>query len=199
MNLLASRNSKMVLFGIDLPGLSINNFLPPVWIIVLTLFLAPLWPWLNKRGIEPGTPLKFALSFIFLGAGFYIFYVSCIANVNTGIISIWPFIWGYCFMMLGELFISPIGLSMVTKLSPQKMVALMMGIWFFATAIGEFLAAKIGSLMSVPQDILAKNNPILSLPYYGDIILKISIASFVIGVLLTFTVPFLKRWMGTVR
>ena len=75
----------------------------------------------------------------------------------------------------------------------------MMGIWFFATAIGEFLASKIGSLMSVPKEILAKDDPILSLPYYADIIFKISIASVVIGVVMIFTVPLLKRWMGNVK
>jgi proton-dependent oligopeptide transporter, POT family len=199
MNLLAERNSQMVLFGIDLPELSINNFLPPGWVIVLTLIIAPLWPWLNKRGKEPSTPLKFALSFIFLGIGFFVFYLGCLAHVQSGVIPLWPFVWGYCFIILGELCLSPIGLSMVTKLSPAKMVALMMGIWFFASAIGEFLAAKIGSMMSVPEEILAKNDPVLSLPYYADIIFKISIASAVIGVLLIFTVPFLKRWMGNVK
>jgi POT family proton-dependent oligopeptide transporter len=199
MNLLAERNSQMVLFGIDLPELSVNNFLPPGWVIVLTLIVAPLWPWLNKKGKEPSTPMKFALSFIFLGIGFYIFYLGCHANQSTGIVPLWPFLWGYCFIILGELCLSPIGLSMVTKLSPAKMVALMMGIWFFASAIGEFLAAKIGSLMSVPEAILAKNDPVLSLPYYADVILKIGIASAVIGVLLIFTVPFLKRWMGNVK
>jgi proton-dependent oligopeptide transporter, POT family len=199
MNLLAERNSEMFLFGIDLPELSINNFLPSGWVIILTLIIAPLWPWLNKRGKEPSTPLKFALSFIFLGAGFYIFYLGCLANESSGVIPLWPFVWGYCFIILGELCLSPIGLSMVTKLSPAKMVGLMMGIWFFGTAIGEFLAGKIGSMMSVPKEILAKNNPVLSLPYYADIILKISIGSALIGLLLMLTVPFLKRWMGNVR
>ena len=199
MNLLAERNAKMVLFGIDLPELSMNNFLPPGWVIVLTLIIAPLWPWLNKRGKEPSTPMKFALSFIFLGIGFFIFYLGSFTNVQSGVIPFWPFLWGYCFIILGELCLSPIGLSMVTKLSPAKMVSLVMGIWFFASAIGEFLAAKIGSMMSVPKEVLAKNDPVLSLPYYADIILKISVASAVIGVLLFFTVPFLKRWMGNVK
>lgn len=199
MNLLAERNSQMELFGIDLPELSMNNFLPPGWVIILTLIVAPLWPWLNKRGKEPSTPLKFALSFIFLGIGFYVFYLGCYANLDTGIVPLWPFVWGYCFIILGELCLSPIGLSMVTKLSPAKMVSLMMGIWFFASAIGEFLAGKIGSLMSVPEEILKKNDPVLSLPYYADVIQKIGIASVVIGVLLFFTVPFLKRWMGNVK
>ncbi len=199
MNLLAERNAKMELFGINLPELSINNFLPPGWVIVLTLIIAPLWPWLNKRGKEPSTPMKFALSFIFLGTGFLVFYLGCLANESSGVVPLWPFLWGYFFIILGELCLSPIGLSMVTKLSPAKMVALMMGIWFFASAIGEFLAAKIGSMMSVPKEVLAKNDPVLSLPYYADVILKIGIASAAIGVLLIFTVPFLKRWMGNVK
>lgn len=199
MNLLAERNAKMELFGINLPELSINNFLPPGWVIVLTLIIAPLWPWLNKRGKEPSTPMKFALSFIFLGAGFLVFYLGCLVNESTGIVPLWPFLWGYFFIILGELCLSPIGLSMVTKLSPAKMVSLMMGIWFFASAIGEFLAAKIGSMMSVPKEVLVKDDPVLSLPYYADVILKIGIASAAIGVLLIFTVPFLKRWMGNVK
>ncbi len=199
MNLLAERNAQMTLFGMDLPELSVNNFLPPGWVIVLTLFVAPLWPWLARRGKEPSTPLKFAISFIFLGIGFYIFYLGCNANLGTGVVPLWPFVLGYMFIILGELCLSPIGLSMVTKLSPARMVALMMGIWFFASAIGEFLAAKIGSLMSVPEDVLAKNDPTLSLPYYADVIQKIGIVSAGIGVLLIFTVPFLKRWMGNVK
>lgn len=199
MNLLAERNSKMELFGMDLPELSINNFLPPGWVIILTLIVSPLWPWLNKRGKEPSTPMKFALSFIFLGGGFLVFYLGCLVNQSTGIVPLWPFLWGYFFIILGELCLSPIGLSMVTKLSPSKMVALMMGIWFFASAVGEFLAAKIGSMMSVPKVVLEKNDPVLSLPYYADVILKIGIASAIIGLLLIFTVPFLKRWMGNVK
>ena len=199
MNLLAERNSRMELFGMDLPELSVNNFLPPGWVIVLTLLIAPLWPWLNRRGKEPGTPMKFALSFIFLGIGFYVFYLGCISHASSGIIPLWPFVTGYMFIILGELCLSPIGLSMVTKLSPPRMVALMMGIWFFASAIGEFLAGKIGSLMSVPQEVLEKNDPVLSLPYYADVIQKIAFASFIIGVVLIFTVPFLKRWMGNVK
>jgi len=199
MNLLAGRNSKMTLLGIDLPELSVNNFLPPGWVILLTLLAAPLWPWLNKRGKEPGTPLKFAFAFILMGIGFFIFYLGCKANQRIGIIPLWPFVFGYMFIISGELCISPIGLSMITKLSPPKMVSMMMGIWFFATAIGVFLAGKIGTLMSVPKEILEKNDPVLSLPFYAEVIQKIGIVSVVIGILLVFTVPFLKKWMGSIR
>ncbi|MEP6615030.1 MAG: peptide MFS transporter [Ginsengibacter sp.] len=199
LNLFALRNVDMNVFGINLPALSVNNFLPPGWVVVLSFFFAWLWPWLSKKGREPSTPLKFALSFILLGIGFCIFYLGCRFSQDTGLIPLIIFVSGYFFIICGELCISPIGLSMITKLSPVKIVAMMMGIWFFASAIGEFLAQKIGALMSVPQSVADSNDPKLSLPFYADIINKIGIGSVILGVLLIFSVPLLRKWMGGIK
>jgi POT family proton-dependent oligopeptide transporter len=141
--------------------------------------------------------MKFALSFILLGIGFYVFYLACKLSGDDGLIPLWMFVMGYFFVICGELCISPIGLSMVTKLSPAKIVALMMGIWFFASAIGEFLAGKIGALMSVPEEV--QNNPVQSLPYYADIINKIGLGSIGIGILLMVLVPVLRKWMKNIH
>jgi POT family proton-dependent oligopeptide transporter len=197
LNLFAIRNVDMNILGYDLPPLSVNNFLPPAWVIILSFFFAWLWPWLSRRKLEPSTPLKFALSFIFMGLGFYVFYMACRLNVDTGRISLLSFIAGYFFIISGELCISPIGLSMVTKLSPKQMVATIMGIWFFASAIGEFLAAKIGSLMSVPEEYAS--NSVQSLPYYSEILNKIGLGSIILGVLLLFLVPLIRKWMKDVH
>jgi len=197
LNLFAMRNVNMKFAGADLPPLSVNNFLPPGWVVLLSFFFAWLWPVLNKRKLEPSTPLKFALSFILLGIGFYVFYAACKINSATGLISLFSFVAGYFFIICAELCLSPIGLSMVTKLSPRKIVAMMMGIWFFASAIGEFLAGKIGSLMSVPENVV--NNPVLSLPYYANILSKIGLYSFAIGSVLICLVPLIKKWMGDVK
>ncbi|WP_242929139.1 peptide MFS transporter [Pontibacter vulgaris] len=197
LNLFAMRNVDMHVGGIELPALSVNNFLPPAWVIALSFPFAWLWPALNRKGLEPSTPLKFGLSFVLLGIGFSVFYGACLLGADTGLISLPAFILGYFFIISGELCISPIGLSMVTKLSPAKIVAMMMGIWFFASAIGEFLAGKIGSLMSVPREVV--DNPVLSLPYYADIISKIGIYSIGIGILLVVLVPLIRRLMGNVR
>lgn len=190
------RNVNMNVAGAKLPALSVNNFLPPAWVILLSFF-ASLWPALNKKGLEPSTPFKFALSFILMGIGFYVFYAACNFYSDTGLISLFSFTAGYFFIISGELCISPIGLSMITKLSPKKMVALMMGIWFFASATGEFLAGKIGSLMSVPESVV--NNPVLSLPYYATILNKIGMYSIGIGILLICFVPLIRKWMSNVR
>lgn len=197
LNLFAIRNVNMHFLGYDLPALSVNNFLPPGWVIVLSFVFAWLWPWLNKKGKEPSTPLKFSISFILMGIGFYVFYAACKSSMNNGLIPLWTFVAGYFFIICGELCISPIGLSMITKLSPVKIVAMMMGIWFFASAIGEFLAGKIGSLMSVPEKV--QNNAVASMPYYADILNKISLGSIAVGVLLWITVPVLKKWMKDVH
>ena len=73
----------------------------------------------------------------------------------------------------------------------------MMGIWFFATAIGQFLAGKIGSLMSVPAEI--QNDAVASLPYYAGILNKIALGSIAVGILLWITAPFLKKWMKDIH
>jgi POT family proton-dependent oligopeptide transporter len=197
LNLFAIRNVDMHVAGYDLPALAVNNFLPPGWVIVLSFFFAWLWPALNKKGLEPSTPLKFGLSFILVGLGFCVFYLGCQLTAGTGLISLSLFVLGYFFIICGELCLSPIGLSMITKLSPGKIVSLMMGIWFLASAIGEFLAGKIGALMSVPQDVV--DNPVLSLPYYADILSKIGMGAFAIGVLLTLVVPLIRKLMSDVR
>ncbi len=197
LNLFAMRNVDMHVAGFELPALAVNNFLPPAWVIVLSFFFAWLWPALNRKNLEPGTPLKFGISFLFLGAGFYVFYAACQLSADTGLISLPAFVLGYLFIICGEMCISPIGLSMVTKLSPAKIVAMMMGIWFFASAIGEFLAGKIGALMSVPANVVDK--PVQSLPYYADILSQIGMYSIGIGVLLIICVPVIKKWMADVR
>ena len=197
LNLFAIRNVDMNVMGLELPPLSVNNFLPPAWVIILAFLFAWLWPWLNKKGREPSTPMKFSLAFMLMGLGYYVFYFACKINMETGLIPLWSFIGGYLFIIGGELCLSPIGLSMITKLSPVKVVAMMMGIWFFATAIGEFLAGKIGSLMSVPAEI--QNDAVASLPYYADILNKIALGSIGAGVILWITVPLLKKWMRDIH
>jgi POT family proton-dependent oligopeptide transporter len=197
LNLFAMRNVDMRLLGYDLPALAINNFLPPAWVVVLSFFFAWLWPFLNRYNREPSTPLKFAFSFILMGVGFYVFYLGCQANTETGAISLLTFVAGYFFIICGELCISPIGLSMVTKLSPQNAVGMMMGIWFFASAAGEFMAGKIGALMSVPAELV--NDPVRSLPFYSSILNQIGLGSIGVGIILVVFVPILRKWMGAIH
>ncbi|MGN7783310.1 peptide MFS transporter [Niabella sp. 22666] len=196
LNLFAMRNVDMHVMGTELPALSVNNFLPPGWVVILSFFFAWLWTWLAKRKLEPATPVKFGFAFVLMAAGFLVFYLACL-NAESGLISLFAFAMGYMFIIAGELCLSPIGLSMVTKLSPIRMVAVMMGIWFFASAGGEFLAGKIGKMMSVPEAV--QNNAVASLPYYATILKEIAIASAIAGALILLLSPLVKKWMGDVK
>lgn len=196
LNLFAMRNVDMHVLGTELPALAVNNFLPPGWVVLLSFFFAWLWTWLAKRKLEPTTPVKFGFAFVFIAAGFLVFYLACLRAEN-GRIDLLPFVMGYMFIIAGELCLSPIGLSMITKLSPLRMVAVMMGIWFFASAGGEFLAGKIGKLMSVPPQV--QENAVASLPYYATILKQIAVASAISGALILLLAPLIKKWMGAVK
>ena len=197
LNLFALRNVNMQFLGYALPALAVNNFLPPFFVVLLSFVFARLWPWLNKRNIEPSTTTKFGLSFLFVGSAYFIFYLGCMQSASTGLISLFIFTLGYFVLICGELCLSPIGLSMVTKLSPVRITGMAMGIWFFATAVGEFMAGKIGSLMSIPKEIV--NDPVRSLPYYAGILYKIASCSIIIGIVLMFFNKLLRKWMYDVK
>jgi proton-dependent oligopeptide transporter, POT family len=117
----------------------ISNAINPFWIIVLTFPLIALWRWLDRRGKEPSTPVKMALGMFLTAVSFYIMYFAALSGGNTGKVSPWWLIGSYAVISLGELMLSPMGLSLVSKVAPVRMRGLMMGGWFVATAIGSKL------------------------------------------------------------
>ncbi|MDA7980051.1 MAG: peptide MFS transporter [Pirellulales bacterium] len=126
---------------------TISNAINPFWVVVLTFPLVWLWGWLNKRGLEPSTPAKMTMGMGLCAASFYILYVAAITGeaaapeddpYNFKVSPAW-LITAYAVMTLGELMLSPMGLSLVSKVAPVRMRGLMMGGWFVATAIGNKL------------------------------------------------------------
>ncbi len=194
LNLFAERNVNMNFFGIQLSSAAVNNSITPIFVVLLTPFFVWLWISLSKKNKEPNSVIKFALGLIQLGLGFYI-YVVAAKFANDGIVSLFFFALGYFFMVTGELCLSPIGLSAITKLSPAKMVGLMMGMWFLASSYGQYLAGLIGSWMAIPTDTGTKLSPAESLPIYTDIFGKIALVAAACGVLLFLMSPILKKWM----
>src|SRR5213079_1144158 len=99
-----------------------------------------------RRGREPSTPIKMAVALVLVAIG-YVFMVLAARHTDRGVmVSPWWLVAAYSFHTFGELCLSPIGLSFVTKLAPTKIVALLMGLWFFATALAEFLAGQLAAL-----------------------------------------------------
>ncbi|PWS33778.1 peptide MFS transporter [Pedobacter paludis] len=137
---------KILFLNID-PNV-VNNSVNSFFVIVFSPIIGILWLGLYKRKIEPNTVVKFGLGFILLAASFYAFYATrFFANVQ-GISSLNVFTFAYLLLTLGELCIGPIGMSIITKLSPKRMFGMMMGLWFLFSAFGQLAAGKLGAEMS---------------------------------------------------
>lgn len=199
LNLYALRNVDLSLFGGQGAAAAVNNSINPFWVIILSPLFAALWVGLAQRKMEPSTPMKFALAFLQLALGFYCFILG-VKFADNGMVPFLFFAVGYFFLSTGELCLSPIGLSMVTKLSPGKLVGMMMGAWFLASAMGQFVAGKIGALMKVDTEGgVATLSAVESLPVYSGVFQYIVYVSLGAATLLLVLVPVLRKWMHGVH
>ncbi len=125
------------------------TFLGSFFIVVLSPLFAWLWPWLEKRGRNPGKPLKSAIGLLFAGLAFLPLLAAAKSAGGGMQASVWWLVLAYLLLEIGEMCLSPIGLSAVTQLSVARVVGLMMGGFWLATAYSETLAAQFGKLASL--------------------------------------------------
>lgn len=119
----------------------------PFWVVALTPLVLAFFAFLKRRGKEPSTPAKIAFGLVISALSCLVMVGAVYASENGGIkSSAWWFISSYAVITIGELFLSPMGLSLVSKLSPPRLTALMMGGWFLATSIGNKLSGVLSSL-----------------------------------------------------
>ncbi len=161
LTLFADRNVNLI--GIDAAG---TNSINAGFIILLAIPFSVLWTTLNKRKKNPNSAIKFGLGLIFLGLGFLIFALSAYQADHLARTPMSYLIMGYLVLTIGELFLSPIGLSKMTELSPLKYIAFVMGVWFSANFYGHFFAGKIAGLTAVSKG----NTNILTRGMMGDIV-----------------------------
>ena len=130
-------------------GFGIFQSLNPLYILLLAPLFAAIWPWLEKRKINPSIPRKFALGLIQVALGFYIL-VFAIANFQNAAGLVPWFFLAFCYLLhtTGELCLSPIGLSMVTKLAAPKETGMAMGGWFLSIAMAQYVAGIIAAIAS---------------------------------------------------
>jgi POT family proton-dependent oligopeptide transporter len=145
LNLFAADFTDRVVFGWEMPTLwlqSANSF----FVITLAPVFAAIWVALGRRGGDLSSPAKFTLGLLFAGAGFavMIFASERIQGGGAVRVSPWWLVVCYFFQTLGELCLSPVGLSSMTKLAPRKFTGQMMGVWFMATALGNLVAGLVG-------------------------------------------------------
>ena len=201
LNLMAERNVDMNVAGTTLSSAMVNNSVNPFYIILLSPLFAIMWVFLTRKGWEPNTPMKFGLAFLFLGIGYYIFFMGGNVGIATGYMPLIYFLLGYLIITTGELFLSPIGLSMVTKLTPRVMVGFMMGLWFLASAFGHHLGGWIGSLMAIPKTNAdgSEFTVVQSLPIYMEGCKNIALVSLGGGVLIILLSPLIKKLMHDIK
>ena len=196
LSLFAAHNLSSTIGGLHLDPNGVNNSANSLFVIVFAGLLGMLWIWLQSKKIEPNSVVKFGIAFLFLAAGFYIFYyLKNLANAG-GITSLGWFAFGWFIITFGELCLSPIGMSLMTKLSPQKLQGVMMGMWFLASAYGQYVAGILGA--GIASD--SKNTSNLeSLKIYCEGYKQLAIYALVFGVIIIVISPLLRKWMSEVK
>ncbi|WP_298148128.1 peptide MFS transporter [Flavobacterium sp.] len=132
---------------------NLSQSINPGWVILLTPLVVAFFTWLRGRGKEPGTPTKIAFGLLISALSVLVMVAAVNAGGNGAEkVSVWWLIANYGIITIGELFLSPMGLSVVSKLSPPKITSLMMGGWFLATSIGNKLSGVLASLWDTYPD-----------------------------------------------
>jgi POT family proton-dependent oligopeptide transporter len=169
----------------------------PLYIILLAPVFSWIWRKLGKSGKEPRTPMKFFYGLIQMAAGYFIMVIgvqSIAGTVNDGGLIPLMFLMGmYFFHTTGELSLSPVGLSVVTKLSPAKIVGFIMGAWFLSIAFAHKIAGELGKMIAMPNE---GGDAAAALAAYGDVYLKWGVYVVLGAALLLLLInPILKKWM----
>ncbi|MDA9211256.1 peptide MFS transporter [Methylophilaceae bacterium] len=175
LTLYANNSVDRNLFGFIIPA-SFFQSINPLIIILLGPLIANFWLRIDNSKYKINTSQKMGLGLILLSCGFFL--IMNVNNTSTSSISLWWLVGVYFLHTLGELCLSPIGLSMVTKVSPKKIASLMMGFWFLSSAIANYSAGKL-------PIILQSNNM--------DLFTFLTVISFIAGILLIIIAPFMEK------
>ncbi|MBL0097296.1 MAG: peptide MFS transporter [Bacteroidetes bacterium] len=194
--LFAANNLDNDIAGIQFNPNGVNNAANSLFVIIFAPLLGLLWVWLSKRNKEPNTVIKFGLGFLFLSLAFYVFYATRFFATVEGMTSLEIFTLAYFIITFGELCLSPIGLSIMTKLSPQPLQGVMMGMWFLASAYGQYVAGILGAGMASPNDNASLTEKLIS---YTDGYHQLAIYALVSGVALIIISPLVRKLMGEVK
>ncbi|MCL4206353.1 MAG: oligopeptide:H+ symporter [Pirellulaceae bacterium] len=171
----------------------------PIYILIFGLVFTALWTFMGQMGIEPSTPVKFALGLLQLGLGFGAFWLGALWSDDRGMVSVMWLMVGYLLHTTGELCLSPVGLSMVTRLSPARLVSTVMGAWFLATAFSQLLAAIIAQFTGVSGSedggAVVIPPPVETVEIYGTVFGQVALAAIASGVICLLLAPLLSYWM----
>lgn len=195
LNLFATNNLEHNLLGIPMDPNFINNSANSLFVIIFSPILGLIWLAMYKRKIEPNTVIKFGIGFLFLAAAFYVFYYTKFFANTEGITSLNIFTFAYLVITLGELCLGPIGMSIITKLSPKPLFGMMMGLWFLASAYGQYAAGLLGAEMSLDKNATL----MMKLESYCEGYKQLALYALICGVLLIVVSPLIRKMMQEVK
>ena len=194
LSIFAANNLNKDLLGLDPNG--VNNSGGAFFIIFLAPLVGLFWIWLSKKRLEPNTIIKFGLGFIFLGLGYYVLFATRFFADLQGVTSLNIFTIALLVITFGELCLSPIGLSIMTKLSTEKLQGMMMGMWFLASAYGQYVAGIIGANMATAKEGSTNMDALLA---YTEGYKQLGLYAVIAGVILIIISPLVKKLMQEVR
>jgi POT family proton-dependent oligopeptide transporter len=198
LTLFADSNTTLHLFGFFVSAPQTQNF-NPITIVIFAPILSWFWLWLAKRGWEPSIQVKFGIALLLVGLGFVILAWSKTTAGADARVALWWLVLTYFLHSIAELCISPVGLSMITKLSIARVVGMMMGVWFLSISIGEYLAGAAAQAASVQTVGGQVTNPQLALESYAHTFLVGGETTMVAGVILLAISPWLRKLMHGVK
>ncbi|HBD26944.1 peptide MFS transporter [Flavobacterium sp.] len=196
LSLFAANNLNSTIAGVELSPNGVNNSANSLFVIGFAALVGLVWLWMAKRKIEPNTIIKFGLAFLFLAGGFWVFYYTQFFADLNGKTSLGIFTLGWLVITFGELCLSPIGMSAMTKLSPQKTQAVMMGMWFLASAYGQYFAGILGANIAEASENASN---LEKLVLYADGYKQLAIYALILGVVLIIISPLVKKLMQEVK
>jgi POT family proton-dependent oligopeptide transporter len=199
LTLFADRNTDRDVFGLfTLSAPQTQNF-NPIAIVILAPLMSILWGALAKRNLEPSIPLKFAMALVGVGAGFlFLVWGTTFAGPDFKV-GLWWLAGLYVIHSIAELAISPVGLSMVTKLSIARIVGLMMGVWFLSISVAQYFAGMVAQFASVETVGGQVTNLKVSLATYTHTFTTIAWVAIAAGVVLFLLSWPLQKWMHGVK
>ncbi len=195
LTLLADQQFNLNVMGMNILASQVQ-MMNALFIVLLAPVMAWLWVVLAKKHVEPSTPAKFGIAMLLIGLGYIIFAWGMGLDDSTSKSFIW-LVFIYLSLTIAELCLSPVGLSMVTKLSVTKIVGMMMGTWFLFSALGNFVAGWISSLTGSAEHGAASGQ--LDVVATMDVYTTIGYASVGVGIVIFMLTPLLRKLMHGVH
>ena len=193
LNLFAQKNVDL---DFNLFGIKLFTWIPEqyqnlnaIWIVVLSPVLVLIYNSLGRIGKDPSVAAKFAFGFAAVAVGFFMYGIGAMSAVN-GQVSSWTMVWGYGLYSLGELLVSGLGLAMIARYVPARMGGFMMGAYYVAVGISQYLGSIVANYASIPSGI---SDPMQSLPIYINLFNKLGLVGVGCTVIALAVLPVMRK------